>query len=108
VMGLIALPFCLFSLTDVINALTTGIVLIQSIAQIAALVLLRVRGVRAPYRMWLFPIPAAIALLGWGYVFASAGAWAIAFGCVSLAAGAIVYLVRAAAKREWPWRTAEA
>jgi amino acid transporter len=108
VMGLIALPFCLFSLTDVINALTTGIVLIQSIAQIAALVLLRVRGVRAPYRMWLFPIPAAIALLGWGYVFASAGVWAIAFGCVSLAAGAVVYLVRAAAKREWPWRTAEA
>ena len=91
VMGLIALPFCFFSLDQVINALTTGIVLIQSIAQIAALFVLRRRGVRAPYRMWLFPVPAVIALAGWLFVFFSAGSGAIAFGIVSLAAGAAVY-----------------
>lgn len=103
VMGVIALPACLFPLDAVINALTTGIVLIQSIAQIAALVALRSRGVRAPYRMWLYPIPAGLALVGWIYIFLTAGSAAIAFGVVSIAVGAVVYLGRAARAREWPF-----
>ena len=103
VMGLLALPFCLFSLDQVINALTTGIVLIQSIAQIVALGVLRQRGVRAPYRMWLFPIPALVALAGWIYVFSSAGAFAIAFGFISLGAGTIVFFAQAARRGQWPF-----
>lgn len=101
--GLLALPACFFTLGDVINALTTGIVLIQSLAQIAALAVMRSRGVRAPYRMWLFPIPAIIAAAGWIYVFKSAGAGPIAFGVLTLAAGAAVFLVQAGLKREWPF-----
>ena len=101
--GLLALPACFFSLGDVINALTTGIVLIQSIAQIVALFVLRKRGVRAPYRMWLFPIPALIALAGWIFVFTSAGSGPILFGIVTLSAGAAVFLLRAAATRAWPF-----
>jgi amino acid transporter len=104
--GLLALPACLFPLDVVINALTTGIVLIQSIAQIVALATMRARGVRAPYRMWLFPIPAAIALAGWAYVFVSAGGGAIAYGLVTLGAGACVFLVRAFARHEWPFASA--
>jgi amino acid transporter len=103
VMGLIALPACLVPLDAVINALTTGIVLIQSIAQIAALATLRARGVRAPYRMWLYPLPAIAALVGWIYIFAAAGTIAIIFGVVSIAAGAVVFFVRAARVREWPF-----
>jgi amino acid transporter len=93
VMGVIALIACLFTLDQVINALTTGIVLIQSIAQIAALFVLRARNIRAPYRMWLFPLPALLALAGWIYVFAGAGTPAIAFGLTSLAAGVLVFLI---------------
>ena len=104
VMGCIALPACLFPLDQVINALTTGIVLIQSTAQIVALFVMRSRGVRAPYRMWLFPVPALIALAGWLYIFSTAGFVAIAFGAVSLSVGAAVYLVRAAYNAEWPFR----
>ena len=103
VMGLIALPFCFFSLNDVINALTTGSVLIQSIAQIGALFALRKRGVAAPYRMWLFPLPALLALAGWIYVFASAGSWPIAYGIGSLVLGAAVFLVQARIRRQWPF-----
>ncbi|MEO9263416.1 MAG: APC family permease, partial [Candidatus Baltobacteraceae bacterium] len=103
VMGIIALPFCLLSLNDVINALTTGIVLIQSIAQIGALVLLRRRGTRAPYRMFLYPIPALIALAGWAYVFLSAGTFAIGFGIASLIIGVAVFLVQAALRGQWPF-----
>ncbi len=101
--GLLALPACLFPLDQVINALTTGIVLIQSVGQIAALFVMRARGERAPYRMWFFPVPALIALAGWIYVYVSAGRDAIAYGVVTLAAGAAVYLVRAAIRREWPF-----
>ena len=71
VIGIIALVGCFFTLDQVINALTTGIVLVQSIAQIAALFVMRARGERAPYRMWLYPVPALIALAGWIYIFAA-------------------------------------
>ena len=102
-MGLLALIGCLFPLDQVINALTTGIVLIQSIAQIVALAVVRKRGIRAPYRMWLYPLPALIALAGWVYIFASAGLWAIVFGIVSLAVGALIFLIRARRTRDWPF-----
>jgi amino acid transporter len=103
IMGLLALVGCLLPLGEVINALTTGIVLIQSIAQIVALGVIRVRGVRAPYRMWLFPVPALVALAGWVYIFLSAGTAAIVFGIVSLAAGAVVFFVRAMLRKQWPF-----
>jgi amino acid transporter len=101
--GLLALPACLFPLDQVINALTTSIVLVQAIAQIAALIVMRRRGVVAPYRMLLYPLPALIALAGWLYIFYAAGWSAITYGLLSLAAGAAVFLVRAARVREWPF-----
>ena len=104
--GLLSLPACLFALDQVINALTTGIVLIQSLAQIAALFVIRARGIRAPYRMWLFPLPAIFAFAGWTYVFASSGTPAIAFGFASLAAGTAVFLARAAKRGDWPFEPA--
>lgn len=103
VMGVLALAACLFTLDQVINALTAGIVLIQSIAQIVALVVLRLRKVQAPYRMWLFPLPALLALAGWIWIFCSSGPAAIGFGLVSLAIGTLIFFVRAYTKREWPF-----
>lgn len=106
VMGLLALPACFFSLNDVINALTAGIVLIQSIAQIVALAVVRARGLHAPYRMWLFPIPALVALAGWLYVFASSGVWQMLFGIASLLVGTAVFAIRARLRKEWPFEPA--
>ncbi len=102
-LGVLALPACFFTLDQVINALTTGIVLIQSIAQIVALAFVRARGVRSPYRMWSYPLPALVALAGWLFLFFSAGAAAIAFGIITLAAGATIFLGRSALRREWPF-----
>jgi amino acid transporter len=102
-MGLLALPACFFTLGDVINALTTGIVLIQSCAQVVALALLRRRRIDAPYRMWLYPVPAIVAFAGWAYIFCAAGTKAIVFGIVGLIVGAIVYLVRAKRAADWPF-----
>jgi amino acid transporter len=91
VMGGIALIACFFTLGEVINALTTAIVLVQSIAQIVALLVMRTRGERAPYRMWLYPVPALAALAGWVYIFCSAGWQAIVFGVLVVIAGVVVY-----------------
>jgi hypothetical protein len=68
-------------------------VLVQSIAQIVALFVMRARGERAPYRMWLYPLPALVALAGWAYIFCSAGWVAILFGVLVVSAGAGVYAV---------------
>lgn len=103
VMGLLALPFCLLSLGDILKALTTGIVLIQSIAQIIALFVLHKRGIVPPYRMWFYPIPALLAMIGWVYIFISAGAWAISFGIVSLFIGCIVFFIHALKRNQWPF-----
>jgi amino acid transporter len=101
--GLLALPACLIPLDAVFSWLTTGMVLIQSVAQIAALAVVRARGIRSPYRMWLYPVPALIALAGWGLIFLSAGGPAIGFGIGTLAIGAGVFLVRAVRQGSWPF-----
>ena len=103
VMGVFALVACLFTLDQIINALTAAGVLIQSIAQIAALVVIRARGAIPAYRMWLYPLPALVALAGWIFIFLSAGLAAIIFGIGSLLAGVLVFMIRAARRREWPF-----
>ena len=103
VMGVFALIACLFTLDQIINALTAAGVLIQSIAQIAALVVIRARGAIPAYRMWLYPLPALVALAGWIFIFLSAGLAAIIFGIGSLLAGVLVFMIRAARRREWPF-----
>ena len=101
--GLLALPACFLSLGDVINALTAGLVIVQSLAQLVALALLRRRGIRAPYRMWLYPLPAIVAFVGWVYIFVSSGSNAIIFGLASLGIGVLVFLWNARRGRQWPF-----
>ena len=101
--GWLAIPACFLSLTQVIGALTTGLIVVQSLAQIAAVVALRRRGVVAPARIWLYPLPAILALLGWLFIFCSSGTLAIAFGLVSVACGVAVYLIVARCAARWPF-----
>ncbi len=101
--GLLALPASLLSLDLVINALTAGIVLVQGAGQIVALALARRAAPDAPFRIPLYPLPPLVALAGWLFLFWSTGAIAIAFGLATLAAGAIVFLVRARLGRIWPF-----
>jgi amino acid transporter len=103
VLGLIALPACFLSLGDAINALTAGLVIAQSIAQIGALVILRARGTRAPYRMWLYPLPALVALGGWIAIFYASGPKAMLFGLASLALGVLAFGIHSWRASEWPF-----
>jgi amino acid transporter len=106
VVGALSLVASLFTLDQVIAFLTAGIVLIQGVAQILALALVRRRRIRAPFRMPLYPLPALIALLGWSIAFVSTGTAAIALGIGWLIVGAVVFTVVAWRASWWPFAVA--
>jgi amino acid transporter len=104
-MGVITAVGSLFTLTDVIAMFTAAFVLIQSIAQIAALTVLRRRQphLPRPYRMWLYPLPSVVALVGWIYIYESTKLKPILLSLGWLAAGAVAYLIWARAEKTWPF-----
>lgn len=104
-MGVITALGSLFTLTDVISMLTAVFVLVQSVAQIVALTVLRRRqpDLPRPYRMWLYPLPSLVALAGWIYIYKSAGTRPIVLSLIWLAAGVVAYLVWARLERIWPF-----
>lgn len=106
VVGGLSLIASLFTLDQVIAFLTAGIVLIQGVAQIVALALLRARRNPGRFQMPLYPLPALIALAGWAIAFIGSGATAIALGSAWLAIGTIVFLAAAWRQRWWPFALA--
>ena len=95
VLGLIAIAACAFSLGIVIDALIATRILVQFIGQIAAVIhLRRVRPeMPRPYRMWLYPIPAFIALVGWIFIFLTTDVRIIGFGLGLLALGVVCFFL---------------
>ncbi|GAB3725879.1 APC family permease [Amycolatopsis oliviviridis] len=104
-MGAITAIGSLFTLTAVINAAVTVLVLIQSLAQVAAIVVLRRRRpeLDRPYRQWLYPIPTIIALLGWVYIYFSATWLSIGLSVGWIALGVAAFAAYAKAERVWPF-----
>lgn len=105
VIGIIAILCSTFSLGAVIDALLTTRILVQFIGQIAAVILLRASrpDMERPFRMWLYPVPALVALVGWIFLFATSGPTVILFGLATLAAGGLVFLGWAWHTGHWPW-----
>ncbi|WP_290061735.1 APC family permease [Amycolatopsis solani] len=104
-MGAITIIGSLFTLTDVINAAVATLVIIQSLAQVVAIVTLRRRQpeLKRPYRQWLYPVPTLLALVGWVYIYVSATPLSIGLSLGWIALGALAYLVYAKAERTWPF-----
>ncbi len=95
-----------FNLSTVISMLVAVIVLIQGLGQVAALVVLRRRqpNLKRPYRMWLYPLPLIIALVGWLYVYYSSGLVPILLSLAWVAAGVVAYLFWARfVEHTWPF-----
>src|SRR6267142_6175677 len=101
VIGGISILCSFLSLGMVIDALITTRILVQFIGQIFAVMLLRKRVPDAPrpYKMWLYPVPNFVALVGWIFVFATTDWLVILFGLGMLAVGGGLFLV-------WSWNTA--
>jgi amino acid transporter len=95
VLGAISIVAGFFSLGTVIDALIVTRILVQFMGQIVGLVLLRRQrpDLPRPFRMWLYPLPALVALCGWIFVFATTQLEVIAFGLAVLAAGCVAFLV---------------
>ena len=55
--------------------------------------------------MWLYPIPAGLAIILWLVLFMATG-WKMLFGVVAILAGVIVFLVRSKGLKEWPFAEA--
>ncbi|MFC5089916.1 APC family permease [Amycolatopsis plumensis] len=104
-MGAITILGSLFTLTTVINAAVATLVIIQSLAQVAAIVVLRRRqpNLKRPYRQWLYPVPTIIALIGWVYIYVSADWLSIGLSLGWIVIGAVAYLVYAKTERTWPF-----
>src|SRR5258708_2626554 len=95
-----------FDLSTVISMLIAVIVLIQGVGQVVALTVLRRRqpDLKRPYRMWLYPLPSIIALVGWVYVYYASGPLPIVLSLVWVAAGVVTYLLWARfVEHTWPF-----
>ena len=73
--------------------------------QVVAAIVLRVREPRRPrpFRMWLYPLPAAIAMALWGYIVVSPEKGFKPAGAFVMAMGLLFFLARAFARRQWPF-----
>jgi amino acid transporter len=103
--GALMLFWTLFDLEKVITAMLVTRIVEQFVAQIVGVVLLRRREPDRPrpYRMWLYPLPCAVALVGWLYLYGSAEWPFIVLGLATLLIGAGVFLVWSLRTRQWPF-----
>jgi amino acid transporter len=66
----VACVCCFFSLSEVIAALVVVRIVMQFSLQHVGVILLRKRrpGMERPFRMWLYPVPPIVALVGFAYI----------------------------------------
>jgi amino acid transporter len=69
----VAVALCWFSLERLVSALMIIHMVFQFVPQVLAIFAMRMlcKEIRRPYRMWLYPVPAVVAQLGWIYVAAT-------------------------------------
>ena len=108
--GTLCIVASFFSLVQIITALVLARVLVVFVGQIVGLHIIRRyrHEINRPFKVWLYPLPALLALAGWLFVFFSPlfqpGGWRFmlyAFGTIIL--GLVAFFVLAARKGEWPF-----
>jgi amino acid transporter len=107
VLGGIAILCSLLPLGLVIDALITTRILVQFIGQVFAVMLLRANrpDMARPFRMWLYPVPALVALAGWIFLLLTSGWFLVALGLGTLALGIVCFLVWSWRSRQWPFES---
>jgi len=105
VLGALSIVSGFFSLGTVIDALIVMRILVQFIGQVVGVMTLRRRApeMPRPYRMWLYPVPALVALVGWVFVFITTDVRVILFGLGVLALGGLAFLAWSWQLRRWPF-----
>jgi amino acid transporter len=106
ILGAIAFVFSLlFRLKEVISAILAMRIIIQFIGQAVGIIILRRKKTSSffPFKMWLYPLPALIAIIMWIGLFFSTGMYFAIGGVVVIMTGTIVFFVRAYYKKDWPF-----
>lgn len=95
VITLISLPFCFFSLGQLVSWLMQVQILLRFVWQCAAVILLRRYrpDIAQPFTMWLYPVPALLSLGLWIYLFIQGPIEGVLFSFAFLVAGVVAYLV---------------
>jgi amino acid transporter len=93
------------SLQAVIDALVTMRILVQFIGQIGAVIILRRTKPDSarPFKMWLYPLPALIALLGWIFLFVTSGAKQMLYSVLAMVIGTVAFLIWSKSRKSWPF-----
>ena len=95
-------------LADVIAAMVVIRIVVQFIAQIVGLLILRKTrpDIPRPFKMWLYPVPALVALIGFLYVmFMRDGFFTqVKYAVVLIILGLVIYFVRSYRRGEYPFR----
>jgi amino acid transporter len=111
-LGAVAICFCLLRLADVIAALVVIRILLQFIVQAVGIIVLRRRrpDMPRPFRMWLYPLPALMAIVGFCYILFARKNFQreIKYALLILIAGLLVYFVRSWKRNEWPFAASTA
>lgn len=96
----------LFRLSDVISAILAMRILVQFIGQAVGLILLhQKRGKQSfPWKMPLYPVPVVLAIILWAGILVSTGWQMILSGMAVIAAGTMVYFIKANRNGEWPFQ----
>jgi amino acid transporter len=106
-LGAVAILFCLLRLADVIAALVVIRILLQFIVQAVGVIVLRYRqpDLPRPFRMWLYPLPALMAIAGFVYILLARKNFLreIKYAIVIVIVGLAIYLIRARKNKEWPF-----
>jgi len=109
-LGVVAAGYCFLRLADVIAALVVIRIMIQFLVQAVGFIVLRIRrpNMPRPFHMWLYPLPALIAIAGFVFILINRPDFQqqVRYAMVILIVGIVIYLVRAARRHEWPFGTA--
>ena len=102
----LAIPLCWLSLERLLSALMIIQIVFQFIPQIVAVFAIRMyrREIHRPFAMWLYPVPALIALVGWIYVAATPEQRTnLNTAAILVVLGVGAYFLRALVRRGWPF-----
>lgn len=108
-LGVVAAAFCFLRLQDAIAALVVIRLILQFLVQAVGVIVFRVRrpDVVRPFRMWLYPLPALLAIAGFLFILFNRQNWQkeFCYAIVILLAGIAIFMIRAWRGHEWPFST---
>ena len=95
VIGIVSVPFCFFTLGQLVNWLMQVQILLRFIWQCAAVILLWEfrQDIPQPFKMWLYPFPAIISAALWTYLVFAGPFEGIVFSILFFAAGVGAYFL---------------